>query len=137
MGPNQGDAGTIQFRDQYESIEQGREKRGRRGVGIPAQRHHFCRRARDQLRIYPNQNLAAHVLGYVSSEGQGLDGIEVVMEPKLKGVRGWRQTERDRRGRELVAFREQDVEAHPGFNVVLTIDAVLQISSNLSLPKRW
>jgi len=86
----------------------------------------FADAREDQLRIYPNQNLAAHVLGYVSSDGQGLDGVELVMEPKLKGVRGWRQTERDRRGRELVAFREQDVEAHPGFNVVLTIDAVLQ-----------
>jgi cell division protein FtsI (penicillin-binding protein 3) len=86
----------------------------------------FADAREDQLRIYPNQNLAAHVLGYVSSDGQGLDGVELVMEPKLKGVRGWRQTERDRGGRELVAFRQQDVEAHAGFNVVLTIDAVLQ-----------
>ena len=84
----------------------------------------------DQIRVYPNQSLAAHVLGYVgvtdTGEMVGRNGIELAMESKLCGVRGWRRTEMDGRRRELVAYRDQDVEARDGLNVVLTIDAGLQ-----------
>jgi cell division protein FtsI/penicillin-binding protein 2 len=84
----------------------------------------------DQLRVYPNQSLAAHVLGYIGAndEGEmvGKNGIELTMNSKLAGVAGWRRTEMDGRRRELVAYRDQDVEAHNGMNVVLTIDAGLQ-----------
>jgi cell division protein FtsI/penicillin-binding protein 2 len=91
----------------------------------------------DQLRVYPNQTLAAHVLGYVGlQESQtngkpvvdtvGIDGIERSMDAKLRGIRGWRVTERDRSRREMVTFREQNVEPQDGFNVVLTIDSVIQ-----------
>jgi cell division protein FtsI (penicillin-binding protein 3) len=89
------------------------------------------------IRVYPNQSLAAHILGYaqtedaeinsnVVSEIVGTDGIEKTMDEKLAGVAGWRLTEADRRGRELVALRNQDLEARDGLNVVLTIDSVIQ-----------
>ncbi len=91
----------------------------------------------DQQRVYPNQSLAAHVLGYVGMdekemdgrhllETSGKDGIERSFDAKLAGVRGWRLTETDRPGRELVALREQDVEPQDGLNIVLTIDSVVQ-----------
>jgi cell division protein FtsI/penicillin-binding protein 2 len=91
----------------------------------------------DQLRVYPNQALAAHVLGFVGMEEGvangnrvletlGKDGIERSFNAKLAGVRGWRITETDHQRRELVALREQDVEPHDGLNVVLTIDSVIQ-----------
>jgi cell division protein FtsI/penicillin-binding protein 2 len=91
----------------------------------------------DQLRVYPNQTLAAHVLGFVGmEEGEangarvlqtsGKDGIELSLDSKLTGVRGWRVTQTDHQRRELVALREQDVEPHDGLNVVLTIDSVIQ-----------
>ncbi|HWX20023.1 MAG TPA: penicillin-binding protein 2 [Candidatus Binatia bacterium] len=94
--------------------------------------------ARDeQLRVYPNQALAAHVLGYTVAEESevsgtpvstinGKDGIERVLDSKLVGVRGWRLTETDRQRRELITLREQDVEPRDGLNVVLTIDSVIQ-----------
>src|SRR5258708_9756916 len=55
----------------------------------------------DQVRNYPNQDLAAHVLGYVRTvvrtndgvaleELAGVDGGERYLNDKLKGVRGWR-----------------------------------------------
>lgn len=89
------------------------------------------------IRVYPNQSLAAHVLGFASTgerkidehlinEIQGRDGIELVMNSKLSGIPGWRLTETDRRGRELVSFREQHVEPREGINVVLTIDSFIQ-----------
>ena len=91
----------------------------------------------DQQRVYPNQTLAAHVLGFVGMderevdgrrviETSGKEGMEAALNAKLSGVRGWRVTEKDRRGRELVALRDQDVEPRDGLNVVLTIDSVMQ-----------
>jgi cell division protein FtsI/penicillin-binding protein 2 len=91
----------------------------------------------DQLRAYPNQTLAAHILGYVGTEERatngerrietvGKDGIEHTFDSKLRGVRGWRVTEKDGKQREMVSRREQDVEARDGLNVVLTIDSVIQ-----------
>jgi len=97
----------------------------------------FVEKLDDQLRVYPNQSLAAHVLGYVGMdehevngsrllETSGKEGIERNFNSKLAGVRGWRVTETDRPGRELVPWREQDVEPRDGLNVVLTIDSVVQ-----------
>jgi len=91
----------------------------------------------DQLRIYPNKSLAAHVLGYVGTEERdlgytklldtvGRDGIELALNSKLRGVPGWRVTETDSRRREVVALRGQDVTPRDGLNVVLTLDSMLQ-----------
>jgi len=91
----------------------------------------------DQLRVYPNGSLAAHVLGFVGteelsvdgqavSETSGRDGVELSMNSALNGVPGWRVTETDRRRQELVSLRDQDVPPRDGFNVVLTIDSVIQ-----------
>jgi cell division protein FtsI/penicillin-binding protein 2 len=92
----------------------------------------------EQVRSYPNQSLAAHILGYTSTEEKkepgepaiteivGENGVEKSFNAKLAGVRGWRLTETDWKQREVVALREQDVEAEDGLNVVLTIDSVVQ-----------
>lgn len=95
----------------------------------------------DFQRIYPSGRLASHVLGYVqevervltngasraaTTEMVGIYGIEHWLDSKLKGTRGWRVTEMDRRAREIVVFREQDVEPRPGLNVTLTIDMFIQ-----------
>jgi cell division protein FtsI/penicillin-binding protein 2 len=56
----------------------------------------------------------------------GKDGLERWFDTQLAGVRGWRVTETDRPGRELVPLREQEVEPKDGLNLVLTIDSVLQ-----------
>jgi cell division protein FtsI/penicillin-binding protein 2 len=91
----------------------------------------------DQLRVYPNASLAAHVLGFVGtdemqingrqvSQPSGRDGIEMVMNSALGGVAGWRVTETDRQHHELAALRDEDVQPRNGLNAVLTIDAVIQ-----------
>jgi cell division protein FtsI/penicillin-binding protein 2 len=56
----------------------------------------------------------------------GIYGIEHWLEEKLKGSRGWRVTETDRRQREVVIRRNQEVESKPGLSAVLTIDSVIQ-----------
>jgi cell division protein FtsI/penicillin-binding protein 2 len=88
----------------------------------------------DQLRVYPNAALAAHVLGFVSSKDTtnhtstlfGCDGIERSFDSKLSGASGWRVTGVDSRNRELVSLRDEDVQARDGLTVVLTIDSVVQ-----------
>lgn len=88
----------------------------------------------NQLRVYPNGMLAAHVLGFVgtqentnhTTETFGFDGVERTFDDKLRGASGWRVTGSDSRGKELVALRDEDVQSQNGLNVVLTIDAVIQ-----------
>ncbi len=82
----------------------------------------------DQVRVYPGQRLAAHVVGYVSADEEqtGICGIERSFNTPLSGIAGWRKTEMDKRQRELVAYREEDVAPRDGLNVVLTLDAGLQ-----------
>jgi cell division protein FtsI (penicillin-binding protein 3) len=91
----------------------------------------------DQIRQYPNGTLAAHVLGFIGPQelvkaGEtntvitGVEGIERTFDEKLRGARGWVKTEADAARRELYVFRDADVDARPGLNVVLTIDARVQ-----------
>ncbi|HEY3862453.1 MAG TPA: penicillin-binding protein 2 [Verrucomicrobiae bacterium] len=82
----------------------------------------------DQIRSYPGQRLASHVLGFVDNNNNlnGLTGIEYSFNTNLAGVPGWRKTEMDKRQRELVPYRDQDVPPRDGLNVVLSIDAGLQ-----------
>jgi cell division protein FtsI (penicillin-binding protein 3)/stage V sporulation protein D (sporulation-specific penicillin-binding protein) len=80
----------------------------------------------DFIRQYPNGKMLCHVLGYTNSEHAGVDGIECTMNQYLGGNDGFRYIERDRTGREIVAYRGQEREARDGLNVVLTIDMGLQ-----------
>jgi cell division protein FtsI/penicillin-binding protein 2 len=88
----------------------------------------------DQLRVYQNGSLAAHVLGFVGtrqntnniSELFGYDGIEKFFDDKLEGASGWRVTGMDSRKNELTAYRDEDVQARDGLSVVLTIDTAVQ-----------
>lgn len=91
----------------------------------------------DQIRTYPNAQLAAHVLGFtgfkeVVAHGRtnsipvGVEGIEATFDEKLHGAPGWVKTEVSGRKQELFMFREQDVEARPGLGVILTLDSRVQ-----------
>jgi cell division protein FtsI/penicillin-binding protein 2 len=88
----------------------------------------------DQLRVYPNGMLAAHVLGFVGTQENtnhtadlfGYDGVEKFFDDKLRGASGWRVAGADSHGKELVSLRDEDVRAESGLNVVLTIDAAIQ-----------
>jgi len=84
----------------------------------------------DQQRVYQNQALAAHVLGFVGAGENGvmtgMEGIERQFNAKLSGSKGWRKIEKDSHGREVITMRAQDVAAQDGLNVVLTIDAGVQ-----------
>src|SRR6266436_3189770 len=90
----------------------------------------------DQLqRTYPNGDLASHVLGFVDNEHRGVQGIESGMEEYLQGLAGYEIIERDRKGREIRALRDEEIGPRDGYNVVLTIDQVIQHAAETELEK--
>ncbi len=80
----------------------------------------------ESTRVYPNGQMLCHILGYVNGENVGVEGIERTMEQFLRGHDGFRYTERDRTGKEIVPYRGQEKDARNGCNVRLTIDMGLQ-----------
>ena len=77
-------------------------------------------------RFYPNEERLSHVLGFLNHNGDGVQGVEMMMEPYLRGEDGFVTTERDRTGREIVAYRGTERPAKDGMTVELTIDMELQ-----------
>ncbi|MDO8540941.1 MAG: penicillin-binding protein 2 [Opitutaceae bacterium] len=77
-------------------------------------------------RVYPNNQLAAHLVGYVDREQRGVAGIEYYADFYLRGQNGWREGERDGRNRELPQFTTRHVPASDGYNVTLSINAAVQ-----------
>jgi cell division protein FtsI/penicillin-binding protein 2 len=90
----------------------------------------------DQLvRTYPNGPLASHVIGFVDHDHQGVQGIEASMEDYLAGQAGYEVIEQDRKGREIRALRNEEIGPRDGFNVVLTVDQVIQHIAEQELEK--
>ena len=75
-------------------------------------------------RFYPGGPLAAHVLGFVGADNDGLGGIEFALDEVLHGEPGRRTvwTDGRRTGRESRVVRE----SRPGADIELTIDSYLQ-----------
>ncbi len=80
----------------------------------------------DFERVHPNASMLCHVVGFLDHERHGIQGVEASMEDYLAGQDGFRFTEHDRAGREIVVYRGQEREPRDGLNVTLTIDMGLQ-----------
>ena len=81
-------------------------------------------------RFYPNGSLAAHVLGYVGLDGQGLGGVEQSFNEKISGEPGQLFIEKDAHGK---AYESYEIAAKPGQTVVLTIDQSIQYIAEQAL----
>ena len=81
---------------------------------------------RTYRRAYPHDSMAAHLIGYVNKQGQAAAGVESYADFYLRGQDGWRESEKDGLRRELAQFRSREVDATPGYTVVLSIDSVVQ-----------
>ncbi|MBP5230868.1 MAG: PASTA domain-containing protein [Clostridia bacterium] len=77
-------------------------------------------------RIYPYGSLAAQMIGFVGSDGNGLTGIEYRYDDVLRGTNGRSVRARDANGNELAYNYDLYVEAEDGLNVVTTIDWTIQ-----------
>ena len=77
-------------------------------------------------RVYPYKGLASHIVGYVNKENVPSAGLERYADFYLQGQKGWVVSERDGRRRELAQFRTREVKPVDGYDVVLSIDSVVQ-----------
>jgi cell division protein FtsI (penicillin-binding protein 3) len=81
-------------------------------------------------RFYPNGDLAAHVLGYVGTDDDGLGGLERQFDDELHGTPGHMLTALDAK-RHVRGSEESD--PMPGENLVLSIDANIQYMAERAL----
>ena len=77
----------------------------------------------EDRRFYPNRELAAHLLGYVGVDNQGLGGIEWTYDAEIRGREGQVLIQTDERGR---AFSRIERPPTAGDTLELTIDTYLQ-----------
>ncbi|MCL2104667.1 MAG: penicillin-binding protein 2 [Kiritimatiellaeota bacterium] len=78
------------------------------------------------VRIYPQGNRMAHLIGFVNWEGVGVAGVEQRQESNLKGVPGWRSGEVNANGKVIGGRSEMYTPAIPGNDVSLTLDNNIQ-----------
>ena len=81
-------------------------------------------------RFYPENDIAAQVLGYVGTDDNGLGGVEQKFDHQLHGEPGRKLTALDAR-RHVLDSVERDPE--PGENLVLTLDANIQFMAEQAL----
>lgn len=77
-------------------------------------------------RFYPNNELGAHVLGFVDDNGHGLAGMEKEMDKSLSGIPGERWVERDAKHNEIAGYQTSETPAVDGYDVTLTIKIAMQ-----------
>jgi len=85
----------------------------------------------EPLRLYPNRELAAHVVGFEGLEG-GLEGIERAFDGELAGTPGKAIVGRDALGREVAAPHMLE-PPQPGLGVMLTLDRAIQYMTEREL----
>ncbi len=77
-------------------------------------------------RIYPSGRLLSQTIGFVGSEDQGLEGLELKLDQSLKGDERKIRLNRDARGRPLLLSGQFFTENQDGIDYTLTIDSELQ-----------
>ncbi|HHW06613.1 MAG TPA: stage V sporulation protein D [Clostridia bacterium] len=80
----------------------------------------------ESQRYYPNDTLAAHVLGFAGIDNQGLEGLEKKFDEELRGEAGRIIIEFDAVGREIPQATHQYIPPTDGSSIVLTIDETIQ-----------
>lgn len=80
----------------------------------------------DTKRYYPHNELAASVIGFTSSGGDGMYGVEAYYDDYLAGVDGRTISAKDSNGNELPYRYSKTYSAKNGDDVYLTIDYEIQ-----------
>jgi cell division protein FtsI (penicillin-binding protein 3) len=83
----------------------------------------------ESKRFYPQDRLAAPVLGFVGTDNNGLGGLEYLYESTLKGKSGSVQVERDPQGNAIPGGEHRVRAAERGQDLVLTLDRYLQFKT--------
>ena len=87
---------------------------------------------KENRRVYPQHELAAHVLGYVDVDEKGNGGIEYSLDKQIRGRPGKMMVMADGRRR---WYDRTESAADPGASVVLTIDQTIQYIAEKELER--
>ena len=87
----------------------------------------------ESRRVYPNEMLAAHILGFVGTDDKGLSGVEMAMDSTLKGKTHQQILDTDSKGipifKSIFAFSKPKA----GQSIYLTIDNSIQFAVEQAL----
>ena len=89
---------------------------------------------KEPKRFYPSGELAGHLIGFVGSDANGLEGLELKYDQQLKGSPEKLFWTRDAKGKRLYPRVEKpETGQKENYNLVLTIDSRIQhlVESNL------
>lgn len=89
----------------------------------------------DYRRVYPYDNLASHVLGFVGSDNQGIIGLEVQYDSYLKGTNGMIYTPTNAKGIEIDNMAETRLEPITGLSLNTSLDLNIQQYAEQALDK--
>ena len=87
-------------------------------------------------RIYPNNAVAANVVGYVGRDGNGLGGLEYSMNRLLAGRDGWQRVEISRDGQHIPMGEDQTLKPMPGRGLRLTLLRDLQYKAQWAIERQ-
>ncbi len=88
---------------------------------------------KESMRVYPKNKTACQLIGFTGIDNNGLEGVELDTDSLLKGVPGWRLSQRDAKQRELISKELETVPPVNGYNVHLAIDEVVQFITEKEL----
>jgi cell division protein FtsI (penicillin-binding protein 3) len=115
---------VLKSRDPFEWIQRkvsSKESEQIRDLRLPG--IHFLK---ENQRFYPNAPLAAHLIGFVSLDSKGLEGVEFQYDQLLNGKKNVQIMERDALGRQIAVgegpFQKEDHQR----NIFLTLDKHIQ-----------
>ncbi len=91
---------------------------------------------KESKRCYPNGYLASHILGFAGLDNVGLEGLELYRDDELKGKSGWALFLRDARQKKL-NLAQKMIPPQDGFDLVLTIDEVIQYIAEKAIEKAY
>ncbi|MFI0407043.1 peptidoglycan D,D-transpeptidase FtsI family protein [Actinomadura sp. 3N508] len=87
-------------------------------------------------REYPNDSLAAGVIGFVNDTGNGAAGLESSMNGVLAGRKGWQRVEISLEGQHIPMGEDQRRPSKPGRGVRLTLQRDLQFKAQQAIEKQ-
>lgn len=89
----------------------------------------------ENKRYYPMGQVAAQVIGFVGTDHRGLWGLEAHYDQVVAGRAGRRTVLRDARRGQVVHPELTWIEAEPGRDLRLTIDAAIQVAAEDALAR--
>lgn len=87
---------------------------------------------REYKRYYPMGEVTAHLVGMTNVDGNGQEGMELVMDSELRGIDGARRQVRDGK-RRVIEKTEEVRKPVPGKEIALSVDSRLQYLAHREL----